>query len=139
MFEIKVNRRPHLGSLAFSEEQMRVLGETDVSAQLSRIHEARNVDDEPAKPLTPIWAKVKAKKGLPPVRDLHYSGAMLSSLGVKEAEQNVAVVSVSEAEKPKLAANQRIDRMFGLAHSDREEVVKEARAEFTQNVKSLLK
>lgn len=112
---------PHIPNLAFSSDQMTEIGEYDVGIMKDRIGELRDVYDEPTPPLTQKYARRKVAKGLPPERDLTYSGIMLRALQVLEADETHVTVGLrGSIPFRKALFNQNIDPWFGM--SDRDEV-----------------
>jgi hypothetical protein len=141
-FEIKVAHRPDINVPGFSAEQMKEIGDFAVQAIKERNATGTDIFDQPAKPLQPKYAKKKAAKGLPSVRDLRYSGNMLGSVQVigETSETHVTVGIKGTTPYRKGIFNQNIDPWFGLSGHDDERVLEEkVRPMFAQNLKDVLK
>jgi len=135
-FEIKVKRRPIIGSPTFSGEQMQEIGAFAVEVMKERTARATDVFDQPAKPLQDKYAKRKIKKGLAPVRDIHLTGKTLAAVQILEVDETHVRVGIKGSDEFRKALfNQNIDPWFGLSDHDDERVLREKVAPlFSQNI-----
>lgn len=127
---------PNIPKITFTADQMTAIGEYDVGIMKDRIGDLRDVYDEPTRALTPKYARRKASKGLPPERDLTYSGIMLRALQVLEADESQVKVGLKGAIPFRKALfNQNIDPWFGLSTRDEVRLMEEKiRPLFMQNI-----
>jgi hypothetical protein len=139
-FEIKVKHQPEIKVPAFTSEQMQEIGTFAVQVIKDRVAGQKDVFDAPAKPLQPKYAKRKAAKGLPPVRDLRFTGNMLGSVQVVESDETHVKVGIKGSTPfRKGIFNQNIDPWFGLSNNDDHRVLDEkVRPIFAQNLKDSL-
>lgn len=139
-YEIKVKHEPDIKAPSFTAPQMQQIAEYAEQVIRERSATGTNALDQPAKPLQPKYAKKKAAKGLPAVRDLRLSGNMLGSMAVLEADASHAKVGIKGATPfRKGIFNQNIDPWFPLSPHDEERVLNEkVRPIFAQNLKDLL-
>jgi hypothetical protein len=87
---------------------------------LPRVRAGLTIDDNPAPPLNPKYAKRKAARGLVPIRDWTFSGRTLRSLKTISAALNRAVIWFTDTETRKRAFfNNRRARQFGVSNHDR--------------------
>lgn len=126
---------------SFTADQMRAIGEYDIEIMKGRVGELRDVYDEPAPPLTQKYARRKASKGLPPERNLSYTGIMLKGLDILESDETHVKVGLKGSPQFRKALfNQNIDPWFGLSGHDEEKLMEEKiRPLFQQNIDDLLK
>jgi len=125
----------------FSSGQMNEIA--NFAVQVIKERDAKGIDvlDQPAKPLQPKYAKRKAAKGLPAVRDERFTGNMLGSIHVTEADETHARVKIEGATPQKKAIfTQNIDPWFGLSNDDQGRVLNEkVRPIFAQNIEDAFK
>lgn len=140
-FEIKVQRRPVIQAPTFHAGQMQEIGEFAVAIIKERVAGGTDVFDKPAKPLQPKYALRKAKKGLPAIRDIRYTGNTLGSMQVIEVDDTHVKVGIRGVTPYKKALfNQNIDPWFGLSDTDHDRVFNEkVRPLFAQDLKDVLK
>lgn len=114
-------RKARFEYIGFSGEQMAQAANGLITRGIiPRIQSAKTVDDSPAPPLTPRYAKQKAKKAPPAVRNWTYTGRTLRSMKVLSAAPNRAEIRFSDAETNKRAAINNVrSRQFGVSGSDR--------------------
>jgi hypothetical protein len=118
----------------FTSEQMLELGNTVLKSVKERIHKALDVNEQPAKALNPTvhidkngqlaalipYPVQKAKKGLQPIRDLFFTGALTGSLQVISASENRCVIASNNMVKDMiLRKNQKRSVEFGMSEGDR--------------------
>lgn len=138
-YEIKVSSRPKIETPTFSTAQMEGFGQSAVQIMKERNATGVDIFDQPAKPLQPKYVKQKSKKGLPPVRDLRYSGNLLGSVQVLEAsEAHVRVGIKGSTPFRKGLFNQNIDPWFGVSPHDEARLLEEkVRPTFAKNIQDL--
>lgn len=132
------------GRLMFelSPEQMRSLAEQAKKIVLYRILDAINVNDAPAKPLTPRYAKRKAKKGGRPTRDLYLSGEMLGSVESEISEEkiyhpiinNFKIGFLDDAMALRMQYNEKLEDMWGFSPKDTVAIMDIAERMFEANL-----
>lgn len=95
-----------------------------VAAIQSRVSRGEGLDDSPMKEYTPQYKKIKEASGRrSDIRDLTWSGRMLTSLHFKRGQPFSGVVSFSDARSQQLAKiNQEIEPWFGLSPADEEQI-----------------
>ena len=125
----------------FTAEQMKEIGEYDVGLIKDRVSQLQDVYDRPEPELSPKYARRKQSKGLPPVRDLFYSGIMLSALQILESDESHVKIGIKGAVPFRKALfNQNVDPWFGLSGRDEERLMEEkVRPLFNQNIQDLLR
>lgn len=140
-FEIKIAHEPNIKVPTFSEQQMTEIGNYAIQVMKERTLSSTDVFDRPAKPLQPKYAKRKEKKGLPPVRDIKFTGVTQTSIKVLDADESHVKVGFSNSVAFRKALfNQNIDPWFGLSGHDDERVLHEkVQPLFSQNVADAVK
>ncbi len=118
-FETKI-RRVRFATPGYTGAQMAGVGAGLVSRGIvPRIQAGRTVADSDAPPLAAGYAKVKARRAPPAVRNWTFSGRTLRSMKVLSAAPNRAVIGFTDAETNKRAAiNNRRARQFGVSTAD---------------------
>lgn len=140
-FEIKVRKEPTIEAPKFRADQMKEIA--DFAVQVIKERDAKGFDvlDQPSKPLQPKYAKRKAAKGLPAVRDERFTGNMLGAIHVTEADETHAKIKIEGATPQKKAIfTQNIDPWYGLSDNDQSRVLNEkVRPIFAQNIEDAFK
>lgn len=79
-----------------------------------RLAKGINSDDSPSKPLSPSYARLKSRRfGLPPVRDLRLTGALLDrEIQVRYADERGAIMDASTREGRMKARLNRDELLF---------------------------
>jgi hypothetical protein len=118
-FEIKVTHEPNVQVPGFTREQMEQIGQFAASVMKERVAEQVDVLDRPAPPLRPKYRRQKERKGLPPVRDLRYTGDMLAAMQILESsDAHVKIGLKGTKSYRKGLFNQNIDPWFGVSTTD---------------------
>lgn len=113
-----IGRRPRFRTkvLGFTAGEMRELGDITASTLKDRLDLGLNRFDEKMPPLTEAYLKKKVKRGRRPIRDLKLSGSMRTATRVREASDNLVIVSIAGATlKARAFINQAISPWFGLS------------------------
>lgn len=118
-FETRI-RRVRFVTSGYSGEQMAAAGRGLITRGIvPRIQAGLTVGDAAAPPLSVGYAKTKARRAPPAVRNWTFSGRTLRSLKVLTAAPNKAVLGFTDAETNKRAAiNNRRSRQFGVSGGD---------------------
>jgi phage gpG-like protein len=128
LFQTKVSHARFVVG-AFSSDEMNTLATILRDSMRDRIQRSLNVDDQPARPLTPKYAKRKEAKGKNPVRDWNLSGNTLRSMAVLSANENRAVIGFNNPIAGRIAHwNNLRERAFGVSPRDRQTLVAAVRA-----------
>ena len=105
------------------------LGETALRSVKTRMTNAIDIHDEPAKRLVNKYAEKKASKGLQAVRDWYFSGGTRRSFKVISANENRVLIGPTDARANTIvAAQNRACPMWPLSPKDYEAVYAEVRA-----------
>lgn len=137
---IHQKKRIRLHGLTFKQLQMVKIGRVGLAEIKRRIAAAQGSNDEPAKPLKDVSYKLqKKRKGLPAVRDLHFSGEMMKNLTLRTVSEKAAKAAfTSRKARSKANANQNIEP-FVVFSPKNEEVIREAtEKELRENAKTLI-
>lgn len=138
MISIRETGRPHLEVPGFSSEKMGHIGQLGLDEEQARLAQAVNVQDQPSRPLTPRYVLQKEKAGLPPVRDLRFSGEMLAARHVTESAGNSATVGFSDPlQEIKAQRNEQIEPMLGVSPANKQVLDEHIQATFSDNVRKL--
>jgi hypothetical protein len=138
MITIRETSRTNVELPEFSLQQLGEIAGVAIAAEESRISQAINVHDQPARPLSLRYAKSKVKAGGQPVRDLHLTGDMLASLRVVDLESNSATVGFADpGQEAKARHNERFENMLGVSPADETQVDSDVRNIFAGNLKRL--
>lgn len=123
IFTAKVTRMRVTWS-PFTPTQMLEIGDTALKSILSRISQAQDVNDSPAKPLSDRYIQFKVgKKGKAPIRDWFLRGVLVRSLKVKSASQEKVTLGPVTVEANSLVTfNQRRCRQWGVSPRDLEAI-----------------
>lgn len=134
----------------FTSEQMKELGDTVLASVKARIHKGLTVNETPAKALKPTvhidkngqlaslipYPVQKSRKGLQPIRDLYFTGALTNSLQVISASENRAVIASNNVVKDMiLRKNQKRSVEFGMSEGDKRVMQTKVREMLEQNIK----
>jgi hypothetical protein len=93
---------------------------------IPRIRAGKLSNDNPAPALTEGYAKGKAKRHPPAIRNLEYTGRTLRSLKVLRARQNEAVMGPTDSvTNLRVAINNRRARQWGISPKDSEQIARE--------------
>lgn len=111
-------------------EVMRAIGQEVLDTVVRpRIASAVNVNDAPAKPLSTKGKRyqryfyIKKAKGLNPVRDLRFTGAMMAAAKVVDATNNQVRIGFDNPDASRKASfNQRRDPMFWWSPNDQAKI-----------------
>src|ERR1051325_7615958 len=99
--------------------QMHQVGEAMIQTMKARMLQGHNLQDSPSKPLSKRHAKIKAKIGADPIRNMRLAGHTLADMAVlKQAENSVTVGFQSHDAMLRALFNQSRDPMFGLSPHD---------------------
>lgn len=114
---------------AFSSQQMLTLGNILADSVRARVGIGLNVNDSPAKPLKPGYARQKTIKGRLPQRDWTMTGRTLAALRCVSANENVAIVGFNNPVAGRIAHwNNLKERAFGVSPRDRQALVAAVKA-----------
>ena len=132
-FETKL-RHARFTLSPFTSEDMSDIGETVLHSITDRIRAVTDVNDAPAKPLSPRYAKWKAggtnkNPGKAPVRDWELRGKTLRSLHVKTASESRCTLGPTDAQSAMIVSvqNQRSGQ-WGVSPHDAESMREAVRA-----------
>ena len=110
----------------FTAEDMQTLGGVLVDSISTRIRQALDVNDAPAKALKPGrngrrgYPDYKIARGLMPIRDWAWTGRTVRSLKVKSANENQAVIGFVDPNADRVAhINNLREKQFGVSPKDR--------------------
>src|ERR1039458_454448 len=122
-FQTKVSHARYVVG-PFSSDQMNTLAGILRDSMRNRIQRGLNVNDQPAKPLKPAYAKTKQIKGKNAVRDWTMSGNTLRAMAVLSANENRAVIGFNNPVASRVARfNNLRERAFGVSPLDRQVLV----------------
>lgn len=122
-FQPKI-RRARFAVPGYSPEQMITLGNAVVESMKTRFASALDVYDQAAPPLKPSYAKWKAKRYPPAIRNLMRTGRTLRGLRVLSGAPNRAVIGFSDTVAGmRMAFNQRRSRQWGVSPRNQQEMI----------------
>lgn len=125
-FSINFKQRVVLVSPAFSSSQMRMIGTVAVAQEKRRLAAGVDLNDRPAKQLSPQYARRKKRLRGSAIRDLNLTGGTLAALAILNSSPVSVEIGFATPEAARKAAlNDSIDEMVGL--SARDEVVVDAK------------
>jgi hypothetical protein len=119
----------------FEAGDMEAVGSVASAAMQERIGRGVTVTDALARPLSAGYAKAKARRGLPAIRDYRFTGEFLAGLGVTGASAGSVTIAPSVVAPGKAAALERAnarDGMVGLSPADQERVAEELAARYAE-------
>lgn len=137
---VKVTARPQIVVPALSVSDMKQVGEFADTLITRRVDSGspRGVSGDAPKPLSKRFAALKEKKGLRPVRDLHYTGLMLEEMGAYEARKGYVYVGFKSTENyMKALKNQKRFEWFGLSGQEEQQTVAKADDLFAQRAAAM--
>lgn len=138
MIGFKTARRDAVPIPSFHRQDMNAFAAEATKQEAARIRQGRNIEDQPAKPLTPGYARNKRAAGLPAIRNLTRTGALLQSRTVIKSGENSAEVGFTDArQQQKAEANERIEPMLGVSPVDRVAVDRAVTRAFVRKVDDL--
>lgn len=118
-FETKI-KKVRFEFVGYSGEQMKQVGDAMITrAIVPRIQAGQLVNGSPAPALTVKYAKLKARKFPPAIRNMSFTGRTLRSMKTLTSQPNQAVIGFTDAESNKRAAiNNRRARQFGAGSKE---------------------
>jgi phage gpG-like protein len=117
----------------FSSEVMAHLAGGLRDSMRGRIAQGLNANDQPAKELSPGWAKQKVAKGKIPIRNWTMTGNTMRSMVVLSANENRAVIGFNNPVAGRIARfNQRREDAFGVSSHDNQNLMVDVRATMQQ-------
>ena len=103
----------------YSPGQMLAIADAVNTSMKSRIVSAQDVYDNPAPPLKPNYAKWKARRYPPAIRNLIRKGETLAAMSVLSETVNRAIIGFVGAQANKVMyINQARSRQFGVSSKD---------------------
>lgn len=121
----------------FSAGQMREIGQYAIEVMKERDARGVNIFDQPMKPLGAKYADRKRREGKNPIRNVRFSGNLLGSIDVIEANDSSVKVSVKGATPYRKGIfNQNIDPWFGLSEHDATRILDKAQTILGENIRS---
>lgn len=116
---VYVKRRIELGRLDVPQQTMFKLGTIAVARKKESIRQGLNSAGVKAKKLSKGHAIRKAKRRLPQIRNLWFTGQMLNNLSVRTVSQNKAKIGFSSGiARTKALANYKIDPQIPFSDRD---------------------
>ena len=104
---------------------MRKVGEVAVRAIRERTARGVNSQDQPAKALTPAYAKAKLRAGAQPIRDLRLTGGTIAALAVTEVSAGRVVIGFNDASAELRAKrDEAVEPMLKLSPRDKQIVMR---------------
>lgn len=120
-----VIRRARYKVAGYTGAEMLEFGNVLAEDVKARILRAENVQDQPAIPLRPNYAKYKAKKAPPAVRNWRLSGRTLRGLRCVSASPNLAIIRFYDPVANERAyLNNRRERQFGMSPRNTENIAR---------------
>lgn len=122
-FTINVTNRVRVRLLWLDAADQQVLGDFAVSAMKRRIAGGIGVNDQPVPLLGKAQKARKVRLGLPGIRDLSESGAMLANLQVIETGDQIRIGFPDPRQAYKAGINQARAPQIGLSRFDQSQVI----------------
>lgn len=139
-FSIKVTKRITLGPVGFSGQQMNTLASATVAAMVARWGRGLDVNDSPAPPLGRGYSRRKQRRGGQAIPDLRYTGQLIASLRVLEAESGRAKIGFRDDRSIlKAYANHQRRNQIGISPGDAAAVRPLALDMLQQNIRSAIR
>ena len=137
---IHQKKRIRLHGLTFKQLQMVKIGRVGLADVKRRIAAAQGPNDEPAKPLKDVAYRLqKKRKGLQPVRDLHFSGEMMKNLTLRTVSEKAAKAAfTSRKARSKANANQNIEQFVVFSPKNKDVVRDATEQELRENARMLV-
>ena len=133
-------RHSRLTLSPFSSEQMADIGEDVIGSIVGRISEAKDANDNPAKPLSERYAKYKSgstnkNPGRAPVRDWTLRGKTLSSIRVKVASEDRCTIGPTDEQSAMIISVQDArSHQWGVSPADESALVAATRRQLETNM-----
>lgn len=116
---ITVTSSIQLGRVRVLPEEMQQLAAPLVRSIEQRIQSGLNASDQPARSLSPAYAKAKATAGARPIRDSRLTGATLAAFGVQTLADNTATLGFHDPRHEQIAElNNQREELFGISPHD---------------------
>lgn len=114
-------RKVRFKAVGYTSDQWAQMGRHVITnGMIPRIKAGRNANDRPARPLVPKYAQKKAKRGLPPVRNMSFTGKTLQAMAVTASSGNGLTIGFTTPRASTIASvNNRKDLQFALSTNDR--------------------
>jgi hypothetical protein len=118
-----VSVRARFAVPGYSAEQMLSFGQAFAADVRARILRAEDVNDQPARPLKPKYARFKARKYPPAIRNWRLTGRTLDDLQCIHYAPNLAIIGFTDpvALKRMLINNRRVPQ-FGASPKNIENI-----------------
>ena len=123
---------------SISSFQMQRLADIGLRAVKARVAAGIGSDDTSMRPLSKGYFIQKQKLGGEPIRNLRLTGAMLSNLTVRSADESGARIAFTEGlARTKALSNERKTPWLGWAASDIRQIVAEVRKMFRDGIAAI--
>lgn len=125
---VYVKRKIELGRLSVPQQTMFKLGTIALGRKKESLRLGLNSQGAKAKKLSKGHAIRKAKRRLPQIRNLSFTGNMLRNLSVRTVSENKARIGFTTmAERAKAIANYRIDPQIPFSDTEVRQIVDSSR------------
>lgn len=125
-FQTRIIKKSRFVVSGFDIARMQSIGTAMTEAIVRRIQSGTNVNDQPALPLRPKYARLKERKTGKQVRDWTLTGRTMRSLKLLTVSATKAVIGFTDpVANQRAALNNRIDRAFGISPNERDLLFKE--------------
>jgi hypothetical protein len=126
---IRVNliKPTSLQSYNLTRADLLKIGAKTIDTIQKRCSRGQNLNDRPSKPLSARYQAKKERMGQPGIRNEMFSGSLLGSMTIVEADQtHVTVGFTRQAERVKARKNQDRSPWFGISKNDEAVVLRYA-------------
>src|SRR4051812_19772542 len=135
-----LKNRLNLERLTFDQKRMFRLGTIAVGTVKDRVKRAMNETDSRSKPLNKRYAIRKTRFGKRNVRDLNYSGQMMTNFSLRTVNDNEAFArNTTKDNQNKARFNQNKERWIVYSRTNVDAIMKAANKEFSDVVKNMVK
>jgi S1-C subfamily serine protease len=122
-FTVNIVKRVRLSLGWLNDAEQTELGNFTIATIQRRIRGGVDVNDQPAPRLSDDYQRGKVRRGLPGIRDLTVTGAMLNNMQVLETGDAIRIGFPDPRQAFKAGINQDRSKMIGISRFDQRDVI----------------
>ena len=139
-FTIRVSKRIEIASVLLTNQQMNSISLTTIAAMKARWAQGLDVNDQPARPLSRGYSRLKLRKGRAAIADLFLTGQMQSSFVPLSAASGKATIGFNNSIAIlKAYTNHKRRNQIGISDGDTRAVTPMVEQFLIDNIRSAVR